>query len=346
MTGYINLSAFLIGCTTTFFTICALYTLYWQKQRTRYQTILGSIMAIWAIWNLKDIVITFPGMYTAKVLDWILIIDGWSALTFTVLLYEIVKPGWATGKRLIKLSLPFLLFTIVYAIWPDKRVIYAYLTFLWFYAWTIVFIGYVKVRRHIQYVRINYSNIDKIDVSWLKPVFIFAIVSQLAWLFTSLFAEVTADIVYYISVIAMWVMVLHYSWDYKPIVEIDDEEESTQKNPLPIADGVLEQMVEEKQLYLNKNLMLSDIAQALGTNRTYVSNYLSQVRGQTFYDYINQMRIEKVSIPLMHTHPEYKLEFIASESGFASISTFRRAFVRLTGQTPSQYVASKEQKIT
>lgn len=49
-------------------------------------------------------------------------------------------------------------------------------------------------------------------------------------------------------------MVLHYSWDYKPIVEIDDEEESTQKNPLPIADGVLEQMIEEKQLFQCKFL--------------------------------------------------------------------------------------------
>lgn len=76
---------------------------------------------------------------------------------------------------------------------------------------------------------------------------------------------------------------------------------------------------------------------ALNTNRTYASNYLSQVRRQTFYDYINQLRIQRVSLPLMQEHPEYKLEYVASESGFASISTFRRAFVKFTGQTPSQF---------
>ena len=98
-------------------------------------------------------------------------------------------------------------------------------------------------------------------------------------------------------------------------------------------------MVEEQRLYLNSNLTLADIAKALNTNRTYVSNYLSQVRGETFYDYINQLRIERVSLPMMQAHPEYKFDYVAKESGFASISTFRRAFIKLTGQTPSQFIA-------
>ena len=61
--------------------------------------------------------------------------------------------------------------------------------------------------------------------------------------------------------------------------------------------------MDEQRLYLNKNLTLADLAQALNTNRTYVSQYLSQVRGQTFYDYINQLRIQQVSIPLLKEHP-------------------------------------------
>jgi AraC-like DNA-binding protein len=39
----------------------------------------------------------------------------------------------------------------------------------------------------------------------------------------------------------------------------------------------------------------------------------------------------------MKDHPEYTLEFVASESGFKSISTFRRAFIKLTGLNPSNY---------
>lgn len=347
MEDYMNISAFLIGVSTAFFTIFALHILLWRKQRTRFQCVLGSIMAVWALWNLKDIVTTFPGMYTPEVLNWIFIIDAWSALTYTVFVFEAVMPGWTTPGRLSLLSLPFALFTLLYYIWPVQQVIYALTAFLWFYAWTIVAIGWVKVKRHIRYVRENFSNIDRIDVAWLKPVFVFCIVSQLAWLFTSLYATVFTDIVYYISAILLWLMVLYYSWDFRPIAAEHEEEPLpvSQRETLPIAEGALEELVEGQRLYLNKNLTLADLAQAMNTNRTYVSNYLSQVRGQTFYDYINQLRIEHISIPMLKEHPEYTLEYVATESGFASISTFRRAFIKLTGQTPRQYALEANQEI-
>lgn len=340
----INISAFLIGASTMFFAIFAIHILWWRQNRSRFQTVLGCIMGVWALWNLKDLITTFPGMYTQNVLNWIMMIDGWSALTYTVFVAEVVMPGWVTLRKLARLSLPFAVFTLLYILWQDQWVIYAYTVFLWFYAWTVVIIGYVKMKRYLKYVHDNFSNIDDIDVSWLKPVFGFAIVSQLAWLFTTLYASITTDIIYYLLVILLWLMVLKYSWNFRPIViESNNESErsANNKNELPFAEGVLERLMEEQQLYLKKDLTLSDLAEALGTNRTYVSKYLSQVLNQTFYDYVNQLRIERVSIPMMREHPEYKLDFVACESGFASISTFRRAFIKLTGQTPSQFVASK-----
>ena len=339
-----NISAFLIGASTAFFTVFAIHILFWRQRRTRFQCVLGIIMAIWALWNLKDIVITFPGMYTEEVLNWIFIIDSWSALTYTVFVFEVVMPRWTTPDRLALLAMLFALFTILYYIWPVREVIFAEAVFLWCYAWTVVVIGWVKVRRRIRYVRENFSNIDRIDVAWLKPVFIFAIVSQLAWLFTSLCATVFADIMYYIFTILLWLMVLRYSWEFRPIVEEHEHEcvPAPHKDVPPIAEGALEELMEEQRLFLNKNLTLADLAAAMKTNRTYVSNYLSQVRGQTFYDYVNQLRLERVSLPMIKEHPEYTLEFIAAESGFASISTFRRAFIKLTGLTPRQYALDAE----
>ena len=106
----------------------------------------------------------------------------------------------------------------------------------------------------------------------------------------------------------------------------------------------MERVVEEEKLYHKQDLTLADIALELKTNRTYVSNYLSHVRQQTFYDYINQVRIEKVSVPLLREHPEYTLDYIAAQSGFASISTFRRAFRKLTGMTPRQFIVTATPK--
>ena len=341
MEYYMNVSAFLIGVSTAFFAIFAIHILFFRKKRTRFQTVLGWIMAIWAVWNLKDVIITFPGMYRDEVLDWIMMIDGWSALTYTVFVFDVVMPGWVTLRKLFYLSLPFVIFTLLYIIEPAQWVIYAYAVFLWCFAWAIVGIGYVKMKHQLSYVRKNYSNIDDIDVSWLKPVFFFAIASQLSWLFASLYATVTTDIIYYVLTILLWLMVLRYSWNFCPVA-VEQEQEQPQnihRNPSSaIVEGVLERIVEEQQLYLVKNLTLTDLAEAMGTNRTYVSNYLSQVRGQTFYDYINQIRIEKKSVPLLREHPEYTLDYVANESGFASISTFRRAFLKLTGKTPRQFI--------
>ncbi len=335
MDTYTNLSAFLIGVSTAFFAIFAIHILVWRKERSRFQTVLGCILAVWAVWNLKDIITTFPGMYVPEVLNWILIIDGWSAITYTVFVFEVTMPGWTTWRRFVLLAMPFVTFSVAYAVWGAAWVIDVYVAFLWCYAWSVVIFGYTRVRKYLIYVRNNYSNIDDIDVSWLRPVFFFAIVGQLLWLFTSLYAKVLVDILYYVFTIILWLMVLHYSWNFHPI-EIREETMPAQPNRQPIEPGELERVVESQKLYLNKGLTLGELAHVMGTNRTYVSNYLSNVRGQTFYDYINQLRIERASLPMMAEHPEYTLEYIAESSGFGSISTFRRAFVKQTGHLPSR----------
>jgi AraC-like DNA-binding protein len=338
MYNMFNISSFLIGVSTAFFAACSLYILVLHRERTRFQSVLGWIMAVWAVWNMKDIVITFPDMYTQRVLDWIMLIDGFSALTYTIFIFEVTMPVWTRLSRVLLLALPFALFTVAYGISPTQRVIYAYIVFLWCYAWGVVITGYVKVRRYLNYIRRNYSNIEHIDISWLKPVFLFAIISQLSWLFTSLYASVFIDILYYLSTLVLWTMVLHYSWHFQPVsIPVELAVNLGTDTPLAISREAFVNKVVSRELYLNKNLTINDLARFMRTNRTYMGRYLSGVCEQSFYDFINQLRIEKKSIPLMRDHPEYTLEYIASESGFSSISTFRRAFYKFTGKTPSQY---------
>ena len=90
------ISAFVVGIATAFFAIFAVHILLYMPRRTRFQTVVGIIMAVWAVWCAKDLVICMPGMYVQPVLDWILIIDGWSALTYTIFVFEVVMPGWVT----------------------------------------------------------------------------------------------------------------------------------------------------------------------------------------------------------------------------------------------------------
>jgi len=329
----INISAFFIGAATMYFTMWAALTLT-RKNRTRYQSVLGGIMALWALFNLKDIIITFPHYYTKEVQDYIILIDGWSAISYTLLIVELTTPNWTTWRRFLLLCIPWALFTLLYILWPADIVLNAYYVFLWCYAWTVVIVAYRKVRRYLKYIRNNFSNIDHIDISWLKYVFWFCIVSQLGWLATSMLYNIYVDAVYYLSTIIMWQMVIHYSYDIQPISIVEETE--TPMRDYPFADD-LKHLMEDGQLYLNQELTLSEVATAVHTNRTYLSSYFNTVMGITFYDYINQLRIEKKAIPMMQEHPEFTLEYIAAESGFKSISTFRRAFHKMKGTGPGQY---------
>lgn len=77
---------------------------------------------------------------------------------------------------------------------------------------------------------------------------------------------------------------------------------------------------------------------AIGTNRTYLSSYFNNKLNITFYDYINNLRIEKTGKQLLATYPyTMNIDEIAERSGFNSTSTFRRAFFKNTGMTPLQY---------
>lgn len=97
----------------------------------------------------------------------------------------------------------------------------------------------------------------------------------------------------------------------------------------------MERMFSEKELYLNPTLNINELAQHLGTNRTYISNYLNRQLHTTFYEYVNQWRIRRAQKLLERT--ELTLDQIACQSGFNSQSSFRRYFTAATGTTPSSY---------
>jgi len=332
----INLSTFFIGAATMYFTMWAVLTLT-RHPRSRFQSVLGWIFVVWAVFNLKDIIITFPRLYTEQVQNYILIVDGWSAMTYTVFIFELTMPGWTTWRRMAMMGIPFALFTLIYTLFPSDQILYAYVAFLWCYAWVIVIIAFIRARRYLRYIRDNYSNIDHIDISWLRIAFWFVIINQLTWLGTSLMYNVYIDALYYISSILMWQVVIYYSYDFHPITPSPTTyHPSPTTHDYPFA-GELERLGEQEALYLKSDLSLDDLTNRLLTNRTYLSDYFNSVKHVTFYDYINQLRITQKALPMIQQHPEFTLEYIATESGFKSISTFRRAFRKLLGVSPSQY---------
>lgn len=113
------------------------------------------------------------------------------------------------------------------------------------------------------------------------------------------------------------------------------------EEPLPASSkldfsGKLKALVEEKELFKNKDLRLADLAAELGTNTTYLSAYLNGDLNTTFSAFITSYRIKNAQ-KLMRDNPSMRLAQVAEESGFTNEKTFLRAFKAFCGQTPSEW---------
>ena len=97
----------------------------------------------------------------------------------------------------------------------------------------------------------------------------------------------------------------------------------------------LAKAIDEKKLYLNPKLSITDLAKECQTNTTFIFDYLNNELKINFFDYINRERIEKMSITLLlNKNNKMGIEEIAYSSGFGSVSTFCRAFEKLKGTSP------------
>jgi len=103
----------------------------------------------------------------------------------------------------------------------------------------------------------------------------------------------------------------------------------------------------EQQLFTNPSLTIQDLANAVGSNRTYVSNCINRRTGLSFSQYVARYRVEHAQTILCSNEYSSDHEAVANAmalSGFASDQTFYRIFKDLTGLTPLQYRQQNRQK--
>ncbi|MGN1262760.1 MAG: helix-turn-helix domain-containing protein, partial [Prevotella sp.] len=107
----------------------------------------------------------------------------------------------------------------------------------------------------------------------------------------------------------------------------------------------LKYCMENKKLYLNPRLTITDLAHVMRSNKSYISDYVNR-RGKTFYDFINEYRISEACriIETKGVHEKISMSDIALRSGFNSMSSFNRYFSKIKGVSPSSYIRQHEQE--
>lgn len=104
----------------------------------------------------------------------------------------------------------------------------------------------------------------------------------------------------------------------------------------------LKEIMENERLYLQPELNLQELAQYLQTNPAFLSATINQVFGKNFNEYINELRIEEF-VRKYHADSNRRFTLLshAMDSGFNSKATFNRAFKKIKGNSPQEFLNSQ-----
>ena len=92
----------------------------------------------------------------------------------------------------------------------------------------------------------------------------------------------------------------------------------------------------ERRPFLVDNYSLQDLANALFTNRAYLSKTINKFSGRNFCGYVNYYRI-MYSVELFRANMSLKVTDMAELSGFHSVTSFYQAFRSVMGEPPSHW---------
>ncbi len=245
----------------------------------------------------------------------------------------------------IKRMQPILLFTIVYS-----------------YLYCIV--TYLKLMRFRKLVKFNYSNLENKDLNWVRYMLLASIIILTIDISTSIYESFFGDMGFeigFISVIPIVFMVVYLGYygimqskvllpDFlydtlenknskkKEINKVSIKKynyDSIEMKNLSIA---LNDLMASEKPFLNENLTLSALSHILEVPDKKLSTLLNQNMGFSFYDYVNNLRIEEVKIKMISPEAKkYTLLAIAFDCGFKSKSSFNRIFKSSTQLSPSDY---------
>ncbi|MFR9621129.1 MAG: AraC family transcriptional regulator [Rikenellaceae bacterium] len=118
---------------------------------------------------------------------------------------------------------------------------------------------------------------------------------------------------------------------------VTDEPEGMELRPYLVEyiEHRLGEWVDEEG-YLCSDITLKTLAAQMNTNRTYLSNYINTKYKCSFRDWITILRLSMAK-RLFESNPDISITDMSYRVGFASPTSFSRAFARIEGVTPHRW---------
>ena len=211
-----------------------------------------------------------------------------------------------------------------------------------------VYIVFV-IRNYGRWLRDNYADLEHKEF-WQSIVVLAVLLLTLLFYSSTqsnkLFLYAIQGVNIVVVGLMMWRVETLRSLD--PVVEepSQDEKESLPSPAVPDVIGPqLKKCCEDTLLFLQYDLTLAQLAQAIGTNRSYLSQYFSR-QGLTYNAYINGLRVEhfiRLYQEAVSGHRAFTANQLSAESGFRSYSTFSAAFKQKMGKTVTEWMRGASQ---
>ena len=262
--------------------------------------------------------------------------------TLLAMLQDRKRPVWPAFLAII----PFLVLEVLEILYPDN--LFMYIATGYIFSLYVLFSVYMvfAVRQYGRWLNDNYADLENKKV-WLSQV-----VSLVFLLFFILYELVDTFIIllYFLHVIELVFFCL-LLWRVETLPQLTPPILTQQVPAIPInidlnkIERLLAEHCVDTQLYLQHDLTLQQLAQAIGTNRSYLSQYFSR-QGINYNTYINNLRINyfisRYHEAIAAGQPIIAQQ-LANDSGYHSYSTFSRAFMQRTGQSVTAWVRQNKQ---
>jgi len=225
--------------------------------------------------------------------------------------------------------------------------------------------GFLLIFKYKDLLKNTHSNIEKLDILWLKILVVgFTLVTcmegflsfcKVIGLFTAydfLHPDPDGNLIEYIGLsgyYALFFLVctlvftsMRYFSNFEAVKQKDEKEpvkKPAQEKPLnPECAEKIDSLMRSQQTYLNPDLTLDMLAEQLAMPAKDLSMIINRHYQINFYEFVNGYRIEAAQRCLQDpANKDKTITDIYLEVGFNSKSVFNAFFKKIVGRTPSEY---------
>lgn len=218
--------------------------------------------------------------------------------------------------------------------------------------------SFLLIKKHEKKVEFFKSSLENNDLGWIKKIILALIgISIFILAYNILFPQQELNVFANAFSLSIIFYVSYHALAQKEIYNLSKEqiesvikvnESSNQRTELlSSADLIslkasLSGLMEKEKPYLDNELSLTKLAEALNITPHQLSFLLNEGFGQNFYQYVNSFRVDAAKAMLLN--PEFahlSILGLAFEAGFNSKSSFNTVFKQHTGLTPTAYKRSQ-----